>query len=64
LTVRRSKPVAAIDYAYWDKPVAEFAQRKESRGERRALLTSGNANDRAQQEFAKAGMKLCGGMRP
>jgi len=55
---------AAIDYAYWDKSAAEFAQRKELKAKRRVLLVTGNASQRAQQEFAKAGWTLRTGLRP
>ena len=47
---------AAIDYAWWDKAAAEFAQRKELKGKRRVLLVAGNASDRARQEFAQGGL--------
>jgi len=55
---------AAIDYAYWDKAAAEFAQRKELKGKRRILLIAGIASDRAKQEFGKAGWMLRSGLRP
>jgi len=55
---------AAIDYAYWDKTAAEFAQRKELSGNRRVLLVAGAASNRAKQEFAKAGLTLRSGLRP
>jgi len=55
---------AAIDYAYWDKSAAEFAQRKELGGKRRVLLVAGGASNRAKQEFAKAGLTLRSGLRP
>ena len=55
---------AAIDYAWWDKAAAEFAQRKELKGKRRVLLIAGTASDRAKQEFAKAGWTLRTGLRP
>ena len=44
---------AAIDYAYWDKAAAEFAQRKELKGKRRILLVAGVASERAKREFGK-----------
>ena len=55
---------AAIDYAYWDKMAAEFAQRKELKGKRRVLLIAGIASERAKQEFDKAGFTLQSGLRP
>ena len=55
---------AAIDYAYWDKMAAEFAQRKELKGRRRVLLIAGIASERAKQEFDKAGFTLQSGLRP
>ncbi len=55
---------AAIDYAYWDKAAAEFAQRKELKGKRRILLIAGNASDRAKQEFARKGWTVRTGLRP
>jgi menaquinone-dependent protoporphyrinogen IX oxidase len=55
---------AAIDYAYWDKAAAEFAQRKELKGKRRLLLVAGIASDRAKQEFAQLGWMLRTGLRP
>ena len=54
---------AAIDYAYWDKAAAEFAQRKELRGKRRVLLVAGIASDGAKQAFGKAGWMLRSGLR-
>ena len=54
---------AAIDYAYWDKTAAEFAQRKEIGGKQRVLLVAGNASNRAKQEFAKAGLTLRADLR-
>jgi hypothetical protein len=54
---------AAIDYAYWDKPAAEFAQRKELKAKRRILLVAGAASERARQEFEKAGWSLRTGVR-
>ena len=54
---------AAIDYAYWDKTAAEFAQRKELKAKRRVLLVAGSASDRAKQEFGKAGWRLRTGLR-
>jgi hypothetical protein len=53
----------AIDYAWWDKAAAEFAQRKELKGKRRMLLVAGIASDRAKQEFGKAGWMLRSGLR-
>jgi hypothetical protein len=55
---------AAIDYAYWDKAAAEFAQRKELKGKRRILMIAGNASDRAKQEFAGKGWTVRTGLRP
>jgi hypothetical protein len=55
---------AAIDYAYWDKTAAQFAQRKEMGAKRRVLLVSGVASNRAKQEFGKAGFTLYSGLRP
>jgi len=55
---------AAIDYAYWDKAAAEFAQRKELKAKRRVLLVTGTASNRAKQEFGKAGWMLRSGLRP
>ena len=53
----------AIDYAYWDKSAAEFAQRKELKAKRRILLVAGAASERAKREFEKAGWMLRSGMR-
>ena len=55
---------AAIDYAWWDKAAAEFAQRKELKGKRRVLLVAGIASERAKHEFEKAGLTLHSGLRP
>ncbi len=55
---------AAIDHAYWNNAAAEFAQRKEMRGKRRALLISGNASELAKQRLEKAGVALYSGLRP
>jgi hypothetical protein len=55
---------AAIDYAYWDKAAAEFAQRTELKGKRRILLIAGNASDQAKQEFARKGWTVRTGLRP
>ena len=55
---------AAIDYAYWDKAAAEFAQRKELKAKRRVVLVADVASDRARQEFGKAGWTLRTGLRP
>ena len=55
---------AAIDYAYWDKAAAEFAQRKELKAKRRVLLVTGIASNRAKQEFEKSGWVLRSGLRP
>jgi len=55
---------AAIDHAYWNNTAAEFAQRKEMRGKRRALLISGNASELAKQRLEKAGVALYSGLRP
>jgi hypothetical protein len=54
---------AAIDYAWWDKAAAEFAQRKELKG-KRALLIAGIASSRAKQEFARKGWTVRTGLRP
>jgi len=54
---------AAIDYAYWDKAAAEFAQRKELQGKRKVLLVAGIASNRAKQEFDRAGWMLRSGLR-
>jgi len=53
----------AIDYAYWDKAAAAFAQRKELQGKRKVLLVAGNASEQARQEFRKAGWTLRSGIR-
>ena len=55
---------AAIDYAWWDKAAAEFAQRKELKAKRRVLLVTGIASDRAMQEFETSGWVLRSGLRP
>ena len=55
---------AAVDYAWWDKAAAEFAQRKDLKAKRRVLLVAGIASERAKQEFAKAGWTLHTGLRP
>jgi hypothetical protein len=55
---------AAVDYAWWGKAAAEFAQRKDLKGKRRVLLAAGIASERAKQEFAKAGWTLHTGLRP
>jgi hypothetical protein len=55
---------AAIDYAYWDKAAAEFAQRNELKGKRRVLLVAGITSEYAAREFAKAGWTLRSGLRP
>ena len=55
---------AAVDYVYWDKTAAEFAQRKALKGKRRVLLVAGIASDRAKQEFESAGWKFETGQRP
>jgi len=54
---------AAVDYVYWDKTAAEFAQRKELKGKRRVLLITGTASERAKQEFARVGWTLRAGLR-
>jgi hypothetical protein len=54
---------AAIDYAYWDKAAAEFAQRKELKAKRRVLLVAGAASERARREFGQAGWTLRSGIR-
>jgi hypothetical protein len=53
----------AIDYAYWDKAAAAFAQRKELQGKRKVLLVAGNTSEQARQEFRKAGWTLRSGIR-
>ena len=55
---------AAVDYVYWDKNTAEFAQRRDFTGKRRVLLVAGPASAKATQEFAKARLTLRTGMRP
>ena len=55
---------AAIDYAYWDKSAAEFAQSKELKAKRRILLLAGATSERARQEFEKAGWTLRSALRP
>jgi hypothetical protein len=55
---------AAIDYAFWDEAAAAFAQRKDLKATRRVLLVTGNASNRAKQEFARAGWTLRAGLRP
>jgi hypothetical protein len=55
---------AAIDYAYWDKNAAEFAQRKELSGKRRVMLIAGTASTRATQGFEREGVSLRSGLRP
>lgn len=55
---------AAIDYAYWDKAAAEFAQRNDLRVKRRVLLVAGTASDRAKRELDKAGFTLVRAARP
>ena len=55
---------AAVDFVYWDKTAAEFAQRKALKGKRRVLLIAGIASDRAKQEFESAGWKFETGQRP
>jgi hypothetical protein len=55
---------AAIDYAYWDKAAAEFAQRRELKGKHRVLLVAGEASDRAKMEFDKAAWTMHSGLRP
>jgi hypothetical protein len=55
---------AAIDYAYWDKAAAEFAQRKELKAKRRVLLIAGAASEQARQAFGKKGWLLRSGLRP
>jgi hypothetical protein len=54
---------AAIDYVYWDRDAAAFAQRKELKAKRRILLVAGTASDRAKQEFDKMGFSLRSGLR-
>ena len=55
---------AAVDYVYWDKNTAEFAQRPEFKGKRRVLLVAGVASERAKREFAQKGWTLHTGLRP
>jgi len=55
---------AAIDYAYWDKTAAEFAQSNELKAKRRILLVAGTASDRAKQKFDTTGFTLRSGLRP
>ncbi len=55
---------AAVDFVYWDKTAAEFAQRKALKGKRRVLLVAGIASERAKQEFESAGWKFETGQRP
>ncbi len=55
---------AAIDYAFWDPSAEAFAQRKEMRGKRRALLISGNASELVRQKMERAGVTLQTGLRP
>jgi hypothetical protein len=54
----------AIDYAYWDKGAAEFAQRKDAEGKKKVLLIAGAASDLANAELTKAGFTVRTGMRP
>jgi hypothetical protein len=54
---------AAIDYAYWDKTAAEFAQRKDLKAKRRVLLVAGAESERARQNFEKVGWQLRSGLR-
>jgi hypothetical protein len=54
---------AAIDYAYWDKAAAEFAQRRELKAKRRVLLVAGAVSERARHEFGLAGWTLRSGIR-
>jgi hypothetical protein len=54
---------AAVDYVYWDRTAAEFAQRKELKAKRRTLLVAGTVSDRAKQEFDKMGFSLRSGLR-
>ncbi len=55
---------AAVDFVYWDKTAAEFAQRKALKGKRRVLLVAGISSDRAKHEFESAGWKFQTGQRP
>ncbi|MFO1315795.1 MAG: hypothetical protein U1F58_09330 [Burkholderiales bacterium] len=55
---------AAVDYVYWDRNTAEFAQRPDLKAKRRVLLVAGTASPAAQQAFAKAGLALRTGGRP
>lgn len=55
---------AAVDYVYWDKIAAEFAQRKEIGGSRRVLLLAGKASERSTKELEKAGFTVKAGLRP
>jgi len=55
---------AAVDYVYWDKNTAEFAQRREFKGKRRVLLVAGPASATAKEAFASAGVTMRTGLRP
>lgn len=55
---------AAVDYVYWDKVAAEFAQRKEVGGSRRVLLLAGKASVRATKELEAAAFTVRTGLRP
>ena len=55
---------AAVDYVYWDKNTAEFAQRREFKGKRRVLLVAGPASATAREAFASEGVTMRTGMRP
>jgi len=55
---------AAVDYVYWDKNTAEFAQRREFKGKRRVLLVAGPASATAKEAFAQAGVTMRTGLRP
>jgi hypothetical protein len=48
----------AIDYAYWDKTAAEFAQRSQAVGKRNVLLVAGGGSERTKRELAKAGLSV------
>ena len=54
---------AAVDYGFWDKDAAAFAQRKEMTATRRTLLVAGNLSPRAKQELEKAGWTIKTGLR-
>ncbi len=55
---------AAVDYVYWDRNTAEFAQRREFAGKRRVVLVAGPASATAKKAFAQAGITLRPDLRP